>query len=152
MTSGAGSSIRKINPMRNSKAKLKNSPSQKSSVGLNKNSSSASFLKEDKGETCERCIIKNGKMRCAHLKKGSYIHNSSFGLQNMPSKIDIAESSNHRIITLFPTQQQQSSQKNLTERYGSSTNDAITPTNNQNDNGPQGGETEMDLIKYLGGH
>jgi hypothetical protein len=71
----------------------------------------------------------------------------------MPSKIELAESSNQRIINLFPTQQQRNSQANLTERYGSSTNDAITPTSNQNgDNGPQGGETEMDLIKYLGGH
>jgi hypothetical protein len=80
MTTGAGSSIRKINPMRNSKAKLKNSPSQKSSVGLNKNSSSASFLKEDRGETCERCHMKNGKMRCTHLQKGSFIQSSSAGL------------------------------------------------------------------------
>jgi hypothetical protein len=96
MTTGAGSSTRKINPMRNSKSKNKNSVSPKSMIGLKKNSSSGSFIKEDKPEQCEKCHGKSSKANCSHLKKNYFVHNSNASLSNMPSKIEIVENTTAR--------------------------------------------------------
>jgi len=74
---------------------MKNSPTNKS----------GSFIKEDKHEDCERCRIKNSKVRvCDHHKSSILQPNpSQLSLRElnggMPSKIDINETNR---INLFP--------------------------------------------------
>jgi hypothetical protein len=118
---------------------MKNSPTNKS----------GSFIKDDRHEDCERCRIKNSKVRvCDHYKSGILQSNpSQLSLRElnpgMPSKIDINDSNR---INLFPAPiQNNGSHKTLTERYGgSSTSDGITPAA-----GPMGGETELELLKFM---
>jgi hypothetical protein len=82
--------------MRNSKSKIKNSVSQKSIIGLKKNSSSGSSIKEDKPEQCEKCHGKSSMGNCSHLKKNYFVHNCNASLSNVPSKIEIVENTTAR--------------------------------------------------------
>ena len=53
---------------------FKSSASQKSVLMRNSpNNKSSSFIKDDKQEDCERCRVKNSKIRCTHQQ-----HKSSF--------------------------------------------------------------------------
>ena len=116
---------------------MKNSPANKS----------GSFIKEDKGDECERCKVKNSKVRCTHNHRSGLLQTNSSQISlrgesnGMLSKIEINDTNR---INLFPAPLNNGSQKNLTERYGgSSTGDATTPA------GPMGGETEMELLKFM---